>query len=627
MTRTAVLAARAEIEAEISGLTLVDWFDRAADGHGDAPALSDPVGGSWRTLSWSRYREEARRLAAGLIDAGTAPGEVVALMLPNCADHLIADFAALQAGAVPLSVYATLAPEQVAHIAADSRARVAVLDGAEELARWRPVLHQLPELRLIVLRDAAAVPADGGPDGASRVGYLSLAELRARGDALGAAGQAAVAGRAAALGPEDTATLLYTSGTTGVPKGVIETHHQVLYQVEAAQRRLRLPDGLVTLSYLSLAHIAERVVSTYLPLRLHGAVHFCPDSSRLAEHLLRARPQLMFGVPRTWEKMHARLSAALASQPDDAARAEVERAMELGRAHAEAAQYGRTVPADLAERFAKADEAVLKPIRALIGLDRAVFYGTAAAPMPDTVLRFFTGLGMVVADIYGMTENAGASTMNSPDCYRLGTVGRALDGIELRTAEDGELLVRGPVNTPGYLNQPHATAALAGADGWLRTGDLAEIDDDGFVRILDRKKELIITAGGENISPASIENLLKEHPLISQALAYGDRRPYPVALLTLDPEAAPAWARAAGVSGPELDDLGLLAAHPVVVEEVQRAVDRANRRLARVQQVKRWRLLSAEWTPETDELTPSLKLKRRVITAKYGAEISALYDA
>jgi long-chain acyl-CoA synthetase len=312
----------------------------------------------------------------------------------------------------------------------------------------------------------------------------------------------------------------------------------------------------------------------------------------------------------------------MAAEQDETKRAAVARAMDAGRAYVEGSQFGCQVTPEVAEAFERADAEVLGPIRSLLGLGKAVTTLSAAAPLPAEVGRFFAGLGMKILDVYGMTETTGAVTANTPDAFRLGTVGRPLPGMELKIAEDGEILVRGPVTTPGYLGPPEASAGLLGADGWLHTGDIGALDADQFLRVVDRKKELIITAGGENMSPAAIEGLLVEHPIIGQALAFGDRQPYVVALLALDGEVAPAWAKARGI---EAGSLAELAAHPAVIEAAAEAVAAANKRLARVQQVKRWELLPVEWTAESDELTPTLKLKRRVIHAKYAAVIDSLY--
>jgi long-chain acyl-CoA synthetase len=377
-------------------------------------------------------------------------------------------------------------------------------------------------------------------------------------------------------------------------------------------------------SYLPLAHIAERMFSIYLAVHHAWHVHFCHNAAAdLVATLGAVQPTAFFGVPRVWEKIQAGIQALLAAEQDPAKRAAVDAAMAAGRRYVQSCEFGNTTPHDLAKEFRQADEAVLQLIRSLLGLGEATMVSSGAAPMPPDVGSFFAGLGLKILDVYGMTETAGAFTTNTPDAFRLGTVGRALPGVELRIADDGEILTRGPLNTPGYLNLPDRTAELIDADGWLHTGDIGSLDPDGFLSVVDRKKELIITSGGENISPVAIESLLVAHPLIGQALTYGDRRPYPVALLTLDSDVAPAWARARGV---EASSLAELAEEPTVLEAVAEAVAAANQRLARVQQVKSWRLLPVEWTAESEELTPTLKLKRRVVHAKYADVIDALYS-
>jgi len=401
------------------------------------------------------------------------------------------------------------------------------------------------------------------------------------------------------------------------------THSNVFFEVVATTRMADLPNNGTQISYLTYAHIAERVLSLYLPLFKFSHTHFCTDLTQLGATLGQVKPMLFFGVPRVWEKMMARLQALLATQPEEQQEG-VRRAMAAGLAYIEANQYGRTPSPEVLAAYEQADAALLSIIRSMIGFDNAGWLATAAAPMPLEVQRFFAGLGLRILDVYGMTETTGAFTANAPERFKLGTVGQAGPGVEVRIAEDGEIITRSPANTRGYLGRPEATAELLDEDGWLHTGDVGSIDEDGFVSILDRKKELIITSGGENISPANIENHLKEHPLIGQALAYGDSRPYPVAILTLDGEVAPGWAQANGISFTTLADL---AEHPDVLKTVEGAIAAANQKLARVQQIKRWRLLPVEWTAESAELTPSLKLKRRVIHSRYAEIIDGMYES
>jgi long-chain acyl-CoA synthetase len=611
-----VIEQRAEIEAQTAGLTLCGLLQQTAEAYGDLPAYSDRDGDApWQTLTWRQFRDQALRLAAGLVRLGLKPGERVALMLPNRMEHVLADQAVLHAGGVPVTFYATLAPDQIRYVAADCDVRIAVLDGESELARWEPLLASLPGLTRVIVRDAEACPADHAH--LSWAAFTALSDEASESDAV-----AEVSRRVDAIRPADPVTLLYTSGTTGNPKGVIITHGSVLYECTTAELSGATMKHVRWVSYLPLAHIAERMFSLYLAIYSAGHSYFCHVATDLVKVVGAVKPTAFFGVPRVWEKIQAGIQALLTLEQDEAKKAAVAAAMETGREYVLSCQYGNTTSDELAARFAEADAAVLTPIKSLLGLDQAVNVVSAAAPLPPEVAAFFAGLGMKILDVYGMTETTGAFTTNTPTAFRLGTVGCPVAGIEVRIADDGEILARGPLNTPGYLNLPDQTKALLDEDGWLHTGDIGTMDADGFVSVVDRKKELIITSGGENISPAAVENVLVANALIGQALAFGDRRRFVVALLTLDGEVAPAWAKARGVDATSLAEL---AEHPVVLEAVGEAVAAANGQLARVQQVKRWRLLPVEWTAESEELTPTFKLKRRVIHNKYADVIDSLY--
>jgi long-chain acyl-CoA synthetase len=609
------LQQRAETERVAGDRTVCDLLDRTAAAEGDDPAYSNEDGDGWQTLTWAQVRQQVHELAAGFAALGLAPGERVALMLPNRTEHVLADLGAVHAGGLGVTIYATLAPEQIAFVAGDCDARIAVVDGAGELARWQPALAQLPGLKTIIVRDAAACPAGEF--------YLTWDAFAALGKQRYAADPDVVTRRVAEITAADPVALLYTSGTTGNPKGVLLSHRNIGYELACAQGMGLIPDKARWVSYLPLAHIAERMFSIYLPIDTGTHVHFCPDTAQLLRVVTKVRPNGFFGVPRVWEKIRAGIETLLTLEQDEGKRAAVAGAMDAGRRYVEACQYGRSMPPGLEAEFAAADAAVLAPIRGLLGLGEAEVVSSAAAPLPPEVAAFFSGLGMKILDIYGMTETTGAFTTNTPEAFKLGTVGRPYPGMEVRIAGDGEILVRGPLTTPGYLNRPDLTADLIDGDGWLHTGDIGKLDGDGFLSVVDRKKELIITAGGENIAPAAIEGLLVAHPLVGQALAYGDGRKYVVALLTLDGEVAPAWAKARGIDPGSLAELAM---DPVVLAEVGAAVAAANERLARVQQVKQWRLLPVEWTAETEELTPTLKLRRRIVHAKYADVLDTLYD-
>jgi long-chain acyl-CoA synthetase len=606
---------RRQIEQEIRGRTLCDLLAEHAAGHGDAPAMSWKRDGAWQTLSWRDYGERVAEVAMGLAGLGIGKGDFVAIMASNRPEHVLADQGAVHAGATPTTFYFTLAPEQVRYVAGHCEAKVAVLEDRDMLKRWQELRDDLPALQHLVVLDGAT--DDDGP------GVLGWDELVRRGrDALAAdrSGLEELRGR---VGPEDNAVLLYTSGTTGPPKGVLLTHRNILFESAALLRMAGLAPEGSSVSYLPLAHIAERVLSIYVPLALRTHIWFCPDPTQAVEYVREARPTLFFGVPRVWEKVRAGIQAKLAAEENERKRKIAQRAVETGLEVVRRRQRGEPVPFGLRARHALLERLVLAKVRHGIGLDRCTFASSAASPLAVDVAQFFAALGLPLVEVYGMTETTGVATGNRPGKVKIGTVGPALAGVEVRLADDGEVLVRGPVNTPGYFRQPEATAALIDADGWLHTGDVGELDGDGYLRIVDRKKELIITSSGKNLSPANIEGLLKEHPLIGQALVYGDDRAYVVALIVLDHELAPAWAARNGLDG---GDLATLAGHDQVLAEVQLAVDAANQRLARIEQVKRFEVLPVEWTAESEELTPTLKLRRRIIHAKYAERIDSLYQ-
>ena len=423
--------------------------------------------------------------------------------------------------------------------------------------------------------------------------------------------------------PDLPATFLYTSGTTGNPKGVVLTHHNVMYESASTLDAAGLVGQQRTISYLPLAHIAERVLATYGPPFLGSHVHAIPDPAGLLGALGQVHPTAFFGVPRVWEKIKTGISAKLAEDSDPANQAMVTTAMAAGLAWTQAHEYGNSMTPEVEAAYIQADEGILAFLRLLLGLDQVTWAASAAAPMPLEVAKFMGGLGLHVYDVYGMTETTGAFTSNGPGQFKLGTVGRPNPGIEVRLGEDDEILVRGPVNTPGYHLQEAATRSLIDEDGWIHTGDIGTVDEDGFYSVIDRKKELIITSSGKNIAPSNIENYLKESPIVGHAMALGDNRSYVVAILTLDGEIAPLIAARLGV---EFTDLADLSTKPEIRAMAQAAVDKANERLSRPEQVKAWELLPDEWTAESEELTPTLKLKRRVVNTKYADVVAKLYE-
>jgi long-chain acyl-CoA synthetase len=422
--------------------------------------------------------------------------------------------------------------------------------------------------------------------------------------------------------PEQPVTLLYTSGTTGDPKGVVLSHANVIYQSVVLEATVDVPDHAAGLAYLPLAHIAERILGIYNPIYRAGHVTICPDPAQLLAGLVKIRPVSFFGVPRIWEKMVAGVQGQLAAA-DPPVRAAVDAAREVALEAYQLRAAEQPVPPELAAKLAVLDEKVLRPLRARLGLDNMIHAGSGAAPIPVEVLLYLASLGLDVLEVWGMTETTGTATINTPTHFRTGTVGRANAGMELKLASDGEILVRGPLVCLGYLRADGGIDPVTDADGWLATGDVGTLDDDGYLTITDRKKELIINSSGKNISPAQIENLLRAHPLIAQAVAIGDRRPYVTALIALDPESVPVWAAKRGLAGATLTEL---SADPALVAEITAAVAAANAKLSRPEQVKTFRVLPTGWTPESGELTPTLKLRRRIIQDRYAAEIDKLYE-
>lgn len=586
--------------------TLCELMLQTAQRHGDRPALSWQEHGRWQQLGWAQYRGRVLELAAGLGSLGVRRGDVVAIMAANRPEHAMAAFAAMHAGATPSTFYSTLAPEQIRFAADNCRARVAILENQEVLDRWEAVRAELPDLEHVVLIDAAGARGE----------VIAWEELLRRGR------QAPAQEAWRELRPEDPATLIYTSGTTGPPKGVPLSHRNCLWEARTLVQVTDLPMHLRTICYLPLAHIAEQMVSLYLCMERAGNVYFCPEVTQALEVVRAARPTGFFAVPRVWEKIHGAVLRRL-EQARPLQRALARSALQAGSECVRWHEKGQRPPPGLRLRAALLDRLVLSKIRQAIGLQKCQVAASGAAPLPVDVAAFFAAIGLPIVELSGMTETTGVATANPRRRVKVGTVGPALPGVEVKLAEDGELLVRGPnCMHHGYLNQPEQTAELIDADGWLHTGDIGVKDAEGYFRIVDRKKELIITAGGKNISPANIECLLKEHPLIGQALAYGDRKPFVVGLLVLDGEAARDWARAHGLDGASIAEL---ARHPLLREELQRAVEAVNSRLSRVEQVKKFDILPTEWTAESEELTPTLKLRRKVVHEKYRAEIEALY--
>jgi long-chain acyl-CoA synthetase len=594
----------AELDAVVAGQTVPRLFAATVSDRPDAVALRWKDGEGWGEWTWRDYADRASRVAGGLAALGVGRGDRVVLMMRNRPEFHVADLAALLLGATPISIYNSSAPEQVQYLAGHCHARIAIVEGDDYLARLTGVRDALPEL-------AEVVVLDGEP----RAGVHAFADLLA-------ASPVDLADASTVADPADLATVIYTSGTTGPPKGVMIDHANVCWTVLSLRLAFgeRDPTGARVVSYLPMAHIAERMTSHYQGIAFAYEVTTCPEAGAVAQYFPEVRPQIVFGVPRVWEKVYAGVQAVVAMDP--AREEDFRRALEAG---GEAAAYrarGEAPPADAAARIDAAEATVLRPVRELLGLDQVMSAISGAAPLPVEVLRFFRALGVELSEIYGLSESSGPMTW-APFRVVPGTVGPPIPGCDVVLGEDGEVLCRGGNVFRGYLDDPEKTADALDAEGWLHTGDIGVFDDDGYLKIVDRKKELIITAGGKNISPANLEAALKSFPMIGQACVVGEGRPFVSALLVLDTEVAPAWARRHGI---DATTPAALASNPEVLAEVTRLVGEANRHFSQVEQIKKFTLLPEEWTPDSEELTPTMKLKRRGITAKYAAEIEKMYQ-
>jgi long-chain acyl-CoA synthetase len=585
------------------GSTVADLLVRNVRENGDEVAVRrlNPDGSGLEEWTWADVGEKSARLAAAYRRLGLERGDRVLLFLRNRPEFHIADLGAVLAGGTPLSIYNSSSPEQVAQLAGHSRSRIAVVEDVEFLERLLKVRDELPDLRAIVVAD--------DPGGLAPADVHHLPDLLA--DDPVDLDEAATAVR-----PEDLVTVIYTSGTTGAPKGVMLSNANVDAACTAYTELVGPSEGRRSVSYLPMAHIAERMVTHYGWLWNRSEVTCCPDQTKLAAYLVLVRPTNLFGPPRVFEKLRAGIQAAVAAA-GPAKAAGFEQALAVGRQVADLRATGADLPPDLAAAWAAVDAAVFAPLRTAVGLDQLDYCFSGAAPLPVHVMHFLRSIGLPFSEIYGMSENTGGMTWD-PWRVKPGTVGRPYPGVEVRLGEDGEVLARGGIISPGYLDDPERSADTFDADGWLHTGDIGTFDDEGYLSIVDRKKELIITAGGKNISPANLEALLKSLPLVGQACVVGDGRRYLVALLVLDPEVAPVWAAREGVTGD-------LAAAPELRAELERGVAEVNARVSQVEGIKKFAVLADEWVPDSPQLTATMKLKRRGVHAAYADVIESLY--
>jgi long-chain acyl-CoA synthetase len=583
--------------------TIADLIGRAAEQFADRVAVRHKVDGEWRDVTYAEVGEIVGEIGLGLLDLGLDAGERVCILAGTRPEWTYADFAISSAGGVVVPVYPTNSPEECEWVAGNSEAVGVVCEDATQLAKIEAVRERLPALRFAVVIDPAGATGDA----------IALDDLRARGRRRD---PGELESRASAVRPEDPFTFIYTSGTTGPPKGCVLTHANYRSVLDMCERLDVLTGQEISYLFLPLAH-AYALLIQLLSYDLGGSIaYFGGDPTQIVAELNEVRPHYLPSVPRIFEKVY---TLALASQPEDVQQRMLA-AARLGVEVRDRRAHDEEVPPEMLERFEQADEQLFKNVRAIFGgrLKQAV---SGAAPIAKEILEFFYGCGVPVLEGYGMTETATVATYSTVEEHRFGSVGRLLPGVEGRIADDGELLLKGANIFGGYYKNDDASFGAV-VDGWLHTGDLGSIDEDGFVFITGRKKDIIITAGGKNLTPANLENDLKQSRWISQAVMHGDRRPYPVMLLTLDEEEIVPWAHAEGL---EAATIAELAREPRVRELVQGELDRANARYAQVEQVKRFVILDHDLSQETGELTPTLKVKRNVVNEKYAPLFEELY--
>lgn len=593
---------------------MIAALERAAAEFAERPAMAQRTASGWETISWREYRNRIFRAAAGLVELGVVPGTGLAILSANRPEWAVADLAAIAAGAIPTGIFVTNTPEQCAYVLDHTEATVAVADNPEGFAKLLAARGGAPRLQTVVLFDLGDLEESAATaDRPAVVSWSRLLELGA------VAGEAAVEARLAAQRPDDVATLIYTSGTTGLPKGVELTHRNLVWTAKCgAHETIRMNAEDRQLSYLPLAHIAEQMLTLHLPLQHGGSTYYVPALDRVPEALREVRPTIFFAVPRVWEKLQSAVEKAISDAPPLR-----RRLLAWARAKALAAGYAAQRGESVGLAATLADRLVLGKVRAKLGLHRVRHAASAAAPISLGTLEFFLSLGVPIFEIYGLSETSGPGTISTPGRFRTGSVGPAMPGVELRLAEDGEILMRGPNIFRGYRRDPEATGAAIDAEGWFHTGDIGAIEGDGFLRITDRKKELLVTSGGKKIAPAPIENRLREIQGVAHAVLLGEQRNFVAALLTLDPAALPTLAGRLGSPARSVVDG---ARCPLLRAFFGSEIERVNGGLARFESVRKFEVLPTEFSVDGGELTPTLKLKRKVVRQKFAARIEEIYS-
>lgn len=597
--------------------TIADLVPHAAAAHPDHTALRYKRDGAWHDVSYAQLAEIVQEIGLGLIELGIKPGERVCILANTRPEWSYADMGATSAGAVVVPIYQTNSPEECLWVISDSDACAIICEDSDQLAKIEAIREQVPNLRTIIVIDPPGKrsEANGGEPETSTLEATTLDEVRARGRGRDAAELEA---RRAAVRPEDPFTFIYTSGTTGPPKGCVLSHGNYRAIVDMVSEVGEIQGDEVTYLYLPLAHSYALLIQLAAFDLGSTLAYFGGDTKQIVPELQEVQPTYLPSVPRVFEKIYTLAHGAIEAQgPEEQKRAE--KAVKLGVKVRDMMARGEEVPAELQKPFDEADERLFKNVRAIFG-GRVRHATSGAAPIAREILEFFYACGIPVFEGYGMTETATAATISTLENHRFGTVGRALPGVELKIAEDGEILIKGPNIFQGYHKRAEASFGAI-EDGWLHTGDLGSIDQDGYLSITGRKKDIIITAGGKNLTPANIENDLKQSRWISQAVMHGDQRPYPVILITLDEEEIPIYASEHGLP----QDIASLAKDPKICALIQEEIDRANAKYAQVEQVKKFAILDHDLSQATGELTPTLKVKRNIVNEKYAGVFDALY--
>jgi long-chain acyl-CoA synthetase len=607
--------------------TIIERFNEHVRNRPDKVALRYKSGGDWRDITWRGYGDAVKKAAKSLLSLGFEHSDKIALLSGNRPEWQIADVAAMSIGGAAAAIYTTNSPEQVAYIIGHSEAKIAFVDVTDQLEKILKMRSELPKLEKVVVFEGYEGDADKDFVMAWDDFLLLGKDVD---DSRYEEGLRSVK-------PEDLATFVYTSGTTGPPKGVMLTHSNIWWTATHSEQHIPIgdADNGRALSYLPLSHIAERMISHLLQIYYGTQTWFAESLDTLLGDLQACKPTYFFGVPRVWEKFYAGFQAMAAQPPKDKseerkkklARKAIELGREVTKLEQEAVARGgkatdARIPLGLKLQHAALDKLVLAKIRERFGLDQCVLALSAAAPLNPDLIWFFHSIGIKITEGYGQSEDNGPTSWNPPDAVKIGTVGTAFPELQVKLAEDGEILVRGGNVMTGYYKDEAATKEAVDADGWLRSGDVGEFDEHGYLKITDRKKDLIITAGGKNIAPQEIENRIKFHQLISQVVVIGDRRPFLTALVTLDEEKAPAWAKEQGIEG----DIGAIANDERTLKEIEGAINEVNRNLAKVEGVKKFRVLERDFLQEENEITPTMKVRRKQINENYRDAIEGMYE-